>query len=232
MRAWAAALGLTLIVASAVPAAAQTKPAAQAKPATPKKQKEFGLGLVVPGPSSLGETTAELVNGSGDPSVTLFRTKNSLGWGFGLETNLGWELKKNLWVEASGSWTRTSLKSDVREDVEDAQGDEVSSPVSRFVLEGAMVRYFREKGPAAWFLRVDGGWMRETAGGATLTEDGFIGGGGLGYRRWFRTTGKGSVKRFGMRFEARAVVRSGGLSLGESTTRIGPGFAAHLVWGF
>ena len=130
-----------LVLVAVVPAAAQTKPAA----AAPKKQKEFVLGLTMPGPTSLGETTAELLNGSGNP-ITLFRTKNSLGWGFGLETSLGWELKKSLWLEATGSWTRTSLKSDVREDLEGAQGDEVSSPVSRFVLEAAMVKYFREKG--------------------------------------------------------------------------------------
>jgi hypothetical protein len=220
-----AVVAAALVLFSVVPAAAQTRPAA------PKKQKEFVLGMTLPGPTSLGETTADLLNGSGNP-VQLLRTKNSLGWGFGLETGVGWEMKKSLWLEATGSWTRTSLKSDVREDLEGAQGDEVSSPVSRFVLEAAMVKYFHEKGTGAWFLRVDGGWMRETAGGATLTGDGFIGGGGLGYRRWFKTNGKGGVKRMGMRFEARAVVRSGGLSLGESSVHIGPGFAAHLVWGF
>ena len=48
-----------------------------------RKQKEFVLGLTMPGPTSLGDTTAELLNGSGNPSVTLLRTKNSLGWGFG-----------------------------------------------------------------------------------------------------------------------------------------------------
>ena len=220
-----------VIVAAALVLMASAPAAAQTKPAAPKKQKEFVLGLTIPGPTSLGETTAELLNSSGNP-ITLLRAKNSLGWGFGLETSVGWELKKSLWLEAAGSWTRTSLKSDIREDFEGAQGDEVSSPVSRFVLEAAMVRYFREKGSGAWFLRVDGGWMRETAGGATLTGDGFIGGGGLGYRRWFKTNGKGGVKRMGMRFEARAVVRSGGLSLGESSVHVGPGFAAHLVWGF
>jgi hypothetical protein len=220
-----AIVAAALVFVAVVPAAAQTRPA------TPKKQKEFVLGMTIPGPTSLGETTAELLNGSGNP-ITLLRTKNSLGWGFGLETGVGWELKKSLWLEAAGSWTRTSLKSDVREDFEGAQGAEVSSPVSRFVLEAAMVKYFQEKGTGAWFVRVDGGWMRETAGGATLTADGFIGGGGLGYRRWFKTNGRGGVKRMGMRFEARAVVRSGGLSLGESSMHIGPGFAAHLVWGF
>ena len=227
MRGRIAVACIVLAVATAVPAFAQTKP-----PAAPKKQKEFMLGLVMPGPTALGETTAELLNGAGDPSVVLFRTRNSLGWGFGLETNIGWELKKSLWLEASGSWTRTSLKSEIREDVEGAQGDEVSSPVSRFVLEAAMLRYFREKGPSAWFVRIDGGWMRETAGGATLTSDGFTGGGGLGYRRWFKTTGKGNVKRMGVRFEARAVVRSGGLSLEEGSVHVGPSFAAHFVWGF
>ena len=226
MRVCTAVLSAALFLVAAAPAAAQTKPAAQ------KKQKEFSLGLVVPGPSSLGETTAELLNGAGDPGVTLFRAKNSLSWGFGVETNIGWQLKRNLWLEASGSWTRTSLKSDIREDAEGAQGDEVSSPVSRFVVEAAMLTYFREKSTSSWFIRVDGGWMRETAGGATLTGDGFIGGGGLGYKKWFKTAGKGNVKRMGMRFEARAIVRSQGLSLGESSVRIGPGFATHLVWGF
>jgi hypothetical protein len=123
-------------------------------------------------------------------------------------------MKKSLWLEATGSWTRTSLKSDVREDLEGAQGDEVSAPVSRFVFEAAMVKYFREKGTAAWFLRVDGGWMRETAGGATLTGDGFIGGGGLGYRRWFKTNGKGGVKRMG-----HALRSSRGRSFGRVVTR-------------
>jgi hypothetical protein len=220
-----AIVAAALVLAAVVPASAQTRPAA------PKKQKEFVLGLTMPGPTALGETTADLLNGSGNP-ITLLRTKNSLGWGFGLETGMGWELKKSLWLEAVGSWTRTSLKSDVREDLEGAQGDVVSSPVSRFALEAAMVKYFGGKPNAAWFVRVDGGWMRETAGGATLTGDGFIGGGGLGYRRWFKTNGKGGVKRMGMRFEARALVRSGGLSLGESSVHVGPGFAAHLVWGF
>lgn len=233
MRGRIAVVAATLFLASVIPAAAQSKPAAsQTKPApAPKKQKEFILGATMPGPTALGETTAELLNGSGNP-ITLLRTKNSLGWGFGLETGLGWELKKSLWLEAVGSWTRTSLKSSVREDLEGAQGDEVSSPVSRFLLEAAMVKYFSEKPKGGWFLRVEGGWMRETAGGATLTDDGFVGGGGLGYRRWFKTSGKGGVKRMGMRFEARALVRSGGLSLGESSVHFGPGFAAHLVWGF
>jgi len=151
-----AIVAAALVTMAVVPAAAQTRPA-QTRPAAPKKQKEFVLGLTMPGPTSLGETTADLLNGSGNP-ITLLRTRNSLGWGFGLETGVGWEMKKSLWLEATGSWTRTSLKSDVREDLEGAQGDEVSSPVSRFVFEAAMVKYFREKGTAAWFLRVDGGW--------------------------------------------------------------------------
>jgi hypothetical protein len=231
------ALASAFVLLFATVAQAQTRPSPPARGV--KKDKEFIVGGLFAGPVSLGTTQADLLNGSGDPSVTLLRTNNNLASGLGVEVNLGYQLKKEMWFEVSGGWTRLSFKSDIREDVEDAQGDSVSSPVSRFVVEGAVLFYLNKEtlksevpAKSVWFLRFDGGWMRETAGGNTLTGDGFIGGAGIGMRHWWRTNGKGTFKRVGIRFEGRAVIRSGGLSLGDSSWSVGPAGAAHLVFGY
>lgn len=207
------------------------KPATQ-KPAGPKRAKEFLVGGIVAGPSSAGSASADLLNGAGDPSVTLFRVDNKLATGFGLEANIGVELRKALWIEITGAFTRQSLNSEIRDDFEDAADETISSGLSRFALEGAVVKYFREKPATSWFVRASGGWMRETAGGNTLAGDGVIAHAGLGWRRWFRSTGKGAVKRTGLRLEGRATIRSGGISLGREGIRVGPSGAAHFVFGF
>lgn len=224
------AIAALLTLGAAGPAAAQT-PASTAKPG-PNRAKEFSVGAVLAGPSSVGSAAAELNDGSGSPSVTLFRVENRLALGYGVEANIAVELRRALWVEVSGGWTRSSVDSRITNDFEDAETETASLPMSRFLVEGAMLRYFRERGRTAWFIRVNGGWMRETAGGNTLTGDGLIAGGGLGFRHWWRTNGKGSVKRVGLRVEGRAVMRSGGISLGEKGLRFGPAGAGHIVFGF
>ncbi len=214
-------------VLTAAPASAQG-----AKPAPTKRAKEFLVGGIVTGPTSVGSAAAELLNGAGDPSVTLFNTRNSLAMGFGVESNIGLQIGSSLWVEISGSFTRASVNTEIRNDFENGFDETISSAMSRFTFEGGVVKYFNQTGSRAWFLRGTGGWMRETAGGNTLTGDGVIGGAGLGFRQWWRTNGKGAIKRAGLRVEARAVIRSGGISLGEKAVRFGPAGAAHLVFGF
>ncbi len=230
----------TIVAVAALAAAAlltattahgQGAPGARPQP-KPKRAKEFLVAGVVTGPTSVGSASAELLNGAGSASVTLFNARNSLATGFGLESNIGVQIGRALWVEVSGGFTRANVNTDIRNDFENAFDETISSPMSRFTLEGGIVKYFREKGSRSWFFRVTGGWMRETHGGNTLTGDGVIGGGGLGFRQWWRANGKGAVKRVGLRLEGRALIRSGGISLGEQGVRFGPSGAAHLVFGF
>jgi hypothetical protein len=223
------ATAIAITLAAAAPAIAQTKPGARP---TVKRQKEFLMGGLIAGPSSLGSAQAELLRGSGDPSVTLFREKNSLPFGFGGEAGIGFQLRKTLWMEVAGSWTRVRLSSEISSDFENAPAETITSDMSRFAVQGALLRYFHEKGSSAWFVRVVAGWMRETGGGNTLTGDGVIGGGGIGFRHWWGTNGKGAIKRTGLRIEGRADVRSGGISIGEKGIRFGPAGAVHLVFGF
>jgi len=226
-----ASIGVALAFAtvSVAPAIAQTK--APPRPAT-ERGTEFLIGGLVTAPTSVGSATAELLDGAGNPSVDLFRLDNKLGLGFGVEANFGFQISRALWLEVSGGWTRSSVESEIRNDFEDAFDETISSPMSRFTLQGGVLRYFHDKGNSAWFVRAAAGWMRETAGGYTLTGDGIIGGGGLGWRHWWATSRRGAAKRIGLRLEGRADIRSGGISLGEKGIRFGPSGAAHLVFGF
>ena len=221
-------VAVAFVLSSVAPVIGQTK--APPKPAT-KRAKEFLIGGIVTGPTSVGSASADLLNGSGDPSVTLFQVDNNLAMGFGLEAGLGFQISRALWIEVTGGWTSSTLESEIRGDFEDAFDETISSAMSRFTVQGGVLRYFHDKGKSAWFFRGSAGWMRETAGGNTLTGDGIIASGGLGWRHWWRTNPKTS-SRFGLRLEGRADIRSGGISLGEKGIRFGPAGAGHLVFGF
>lgn len=225
------ALITILVLGLAADAAAQAKPST-AKPApAAKRPKEFFVGGLLTGPSSMGSADATLTAPNGSP-LTLFSTDNGVGMGYGLELGLGFQIQKALWIEATGGWVRANLTTDVGNDYEGADSETIKEPMSRFMLGGAALYYLKQGARTAWFVRGGGGWMRETAGGATLTGDGFIGGGGIGLRHWWRTNGKGAVKRLGLRAEFRADIRTGGISFGESGVRFGPGGAVHLVFGY
>ena len=197
----------------------------------PPRPTEFVIGGLAAGPASLGTTKVELLGANGEPSQTLLRLDNKTR-GYGLEVGMGVQLRRSLWLEFSGGWTRATVISRVRSDFENAEALSVSTPMSRFLVEGAVLRYFNESVRNAWFVRGSAGWMREAAGGATLTDDGIIAGGGLGFRHWWRTAGKGGVKRLGLRVEGRALVRSGGISLGDAGLKFGPAGTVHLVFGY
>ena len=224
-------IGVVTVFATAgvAPASAQTR--TPPRPPT-EHATEFLIGGIVTAPTSVGSATAQLLDGAGNPSVDLFQLDNKLGIGFGVEANLGFQISRSLWLEVSGGWTRSNVESDIREDFEDAFDESISSAMSRFTLQGGVLRYFHDKGNSAWFVRGAAGWMRETAGGNTLTGDGIIAGGGLGWRHWWVTSRKGAANRVGLRLEGRADIRSGGISLGEKGIRFGPAGAAHLVFGF
>jgi len=224
-------IGVAIVCSTAfvAPASAQTK--APSKPGT-ERATEFLIGGLVTAPTSVGSATAELLDGSGNPSVDLFRLDNKLGMGFGIEANFGFQISKALWLEVSGGWTRSNVETDIRNDFEDGFDETISSPMSRFTLQAGVLSYFHDKGSSAWFVRGTAGWMRETAGANTLTGDGIIAGGGLGWRHWWITSRKGAANRVGLRLEGRADIRSGGISLGEKGIRFGPAGVAHLVFGF
>ncbi len=208
--------------------AAQTAP----KKTGPKKERDVTIGAVFSGPLSLGSANAELLGSGGTPTVTLFTAENSMAPGIGVDAALGFQLRRKLWLEVGARLTKTGLRTSITDDFEGADDVTLDAPVTRVSAEGAMLWYFREKGKTSWFVRGSGGVLRDLSGDLTFAENGFIGSGGIGFRYWWRTNGKGTFKRVGLRAEFKALVQSGGASFGERSTSVGPAGAVHLVFGY
>ena len=212
------------IAAGAAPAFAQAAP-------KPSRPKEFTAGLALLGPTSLGAASAELLRSDGS-TLEIFDTKNSIGRGLGIQAGLGFQIRRSVWGEFNGIWTRTSLETRISGDLENADFEPISTAVSRLAIEGAALWYFRQRGKTAWFVRGGGGWMKELPEGNALAADGLTGSGGVGLRHWWREGTRAKPRRLGLRVEFRADLRSGGLTLGEGSLRITPVVAGTLVFGF
>src|SRR5262245_3023228 len=109
-----ATLRMILVSSIAIALAFAGDASAQTSKPSAKKHKQLVVGGLFAGPSSVGTAAAELLNGSGDPSVTLFRVENKLAAGLGVEANLGFQLSQSLWAEVSGGWTRSNVESEIR----------------------------------------------------------------------------------------------------------------------
>lgn len=214
----------------AVDASAQT-PAA--KPAVPRLEREFSVGGAVTLPTSMGSADATLFGSNGTPALTLFRTENKMGLGFGPDVILGYQLSRRLWFEVAGGLTFTNLQTRIVDDFEAAPDETLEAPVTRLTGEGAVLWYLGAPGAkSSWFIRGSGGMMYETAGELSVSESGFTGSGGIGFKRWWRTAGKGTFKRIGLRAEFRGVLRMSGITLAERSTTFGPVGTVHVVFGY
>jgi hypothetical protein len=229
LTATACCLAASLGVATA--ASGQTRPAPPTKNAGPGHEFELVVGGLFTSRIAMGSADANLIAPDGS-NLVLFRTENSFGPGAGLELDLGFRVSKTFRAEASGTWLRVNARTRISSDFESASDQTLSSPVDRLTLEGAGLWTFRETTKTAWFARGSAGWMREFAGGYTLSKNGAVGSGGVGVRHWWRSGSKGTIKRMGVRAEFRAVFRSGGLALGTSSSRLGVAGVGHVVFGF
>jgi hypothetical protein len=192
---------------------------------------ELALGGSWEAPMSLGTADANFLNNSGG-DVPQFKTRNGLGQGFGLEVGLGFGLTRRLWADASGGWTRISLTTDITDDFEGAGGVTLSEPGSRFLVGGGVRLQLSDPKKLTWCVHGGVAWMRETAGGNTLTADGLVTSAGASVDYLWRNRVAGGVRRMGLRVDGRVNFRSGGLTLGEDKLRVGPAVAASIIMGF
>jgi hypothetical protein len=216
----------TALSALPVQALAQVSPA----PA-PERGVELSVGGTFLAPAPAGSSSADLITSSGS-RLTLFDVESRYGIGYGGDATLGFRLSPALWFEVAGGYTWTKAKSEITDDLEDAADVTISETISRASAEGALVWYFADRGTSAFFIRGSGGWMRELAGGNSLVEDGIIGSGGAGFRRWWRQNRPGGLKRIGLRLEGRLIVRAKGLEFGSANLRLTPAASGLIVFGF
>ena len=222
-------LALVATAALAVPAIAAAQTPAAQKPAGQGRGKEFVLGGLWLGPVGMGSRSAELLRSNGT-TLTFFETENSLGSGLGLAGGVGFELTRAVWIEVLGGYGQAKLRTEVTGDFEDADIEPIRANVARFTVEGAALFYFGAGGSSAWFARGGGGWGRELHEGEALAEDTFHGTGSIGWRHWWGQP-RGRA-RSGFRVSGGVELRTGGLTLSESSVRIGPTAAFHVFFGF
>jgi hypothetical protein len=217
-----------LVLLAATAADAQSQVARQQKPKRPKEFTVMGLWI---GPSALGESTASLIRTDGSPLV-VFAATHRLGPGYGLESALGFQIKKGFWAEASGSWTQSELQTRVSNDVEGAAAATLTESVMRFSVEGSALYYFHETAKTGVFARGGAGWMRELTGSSSLALDGLMMNAGIGVKHLVRDKPRGGFRRVGFRAEFRLNIRSTSLTPLAPAKRIAPAAAGGLVIGF
>jgi hypothetical protein len=212
-------LALLLVLSSgASPAAAQSG----------LRGYELAVGVVLMGPMPVGERDAILTRPGGGP-FQVFTSDVSLGPGPGLEVHFGRPLGARLSLEGSGSWTFTTIRAKVASDVEGIPEVTVTEDLSRFSVEGAALVRLAGDEQRSFSLRVGAGWMRELAGGATLAETGVIGNVGAAVKYWWGTSSSAPRRQFGVRLDGRAVLRSGGVDLGDTGVGVAPAGSANLM---
>ena len=208
MRALAAAVFATAL---ATPSAAHAQGAGRDLP-------HAGTFELSGGVQSTGGYTFDsaLANETRNPStgsspLTLFQGEPELTRGLGFNARVGFFFGPRFSVEGNLEVTRPSLSVRTSGDFESATDITAESPVTEYIVGGSGLYHFGS-GSFVPFVVAGGGYLRQVFEDASTIESGneLHGGGGVKY--WFG-------RRFGVRAEARASSRSGGLSLDGSTKR-------------
>jgi hypothetical protein len=180
------------------------------------------------GSMPLGERDALLTRPGGGP-FPLFTSEVSFGPGPGLEVHFGRAVGARVGLEGSGAWTFTRIRATLTSDVEGIADTTVSEDVARFSVEGSALVRVAGDVRRSISLRAGAGWMRELAGGSTLAGTGVIGSLGAAVKYWWGTSSSVQRRQVGMRLDGRAVLRSGGVDLGDSGVRLAPAGSAALM---
>ena len=231
-RSLVAVAAVTALVAfTATGVEAQVGPAPRPAPKA-KRAKEFLIGGIVAGPSVSRIGDCRIAERPGATSVTLFRRTTRSRPAPASSRTSALQIGRALWVEVTGGCDAREREHATSAPISRTRSTKRSRPtMSRFTLEGGVVRYFHDEGSRAWFARGTGGWMREMAGGNTLTarrRD-------CRRRLWIpavvahQRQGLGEARRSAGR-GPRESSGTGGISLGEKGVRFGPAGAAHLVF--
>jgi hypothetical protein len=195
-----------------------------------RRSVELGGSFLWLGASSTVSTKATLTTPGGSP-LTLFETSNRIDMGLGVEAHIALPLATRLVAEAGGSWIRADLSSRVSGDFEGAPAMTVTQPISEVTVEGAGVWRLAGTGRLQPFARGSAGWMRQVTADRVLLRDGLIASAGGGIKYWLAERSRGRIHRFGLRVDARLVIRSRSLLLGDRRT-ISPALAGGVALAF
>lgn len=172
---------------------------------------EISGGIEWMGGASFGTVNANEVVASGG-AFPLFKVTNELGSALGVRARVGKHIWRMIELEASGSYSRPELRSTTSGDVENAPDLTATDRLRQITVEGAVVFTAARGrfGRATPFLSAGAGYLRQLHEGDTLAQDGGIYAFGGGIRVPLASSGQSGRHSFGVRGDARAVVRARG----------------------
>lgn len=211
-----------LLLLSASLASAQTT-----LPAEPGRL-DLTIGLAWIGRVDVGSRDANETTGTGE-AFHLFSSSTTLASAAGLEGHLGFRVVPRLEVEASASYAKPRLETQVNGDFETSNAPlTVSDTIQQFTIGGAALWYVRlPRLGTRVFLRGGAGYLRELENGGTLVVTGRTYDAGAGMKFALASRRTGWWKGIGVRVDARAVVRQKGVTL-DGRAHTSPAVGAAL----
>jgi hypothetical protein len=149
--------------------------------------------------------------GTGTGPFTLFTSGTGVDAGIGVQARVGVFLSRALSVEGGVQYSRPVLSSTLSNDFEQADSTTATETLTRYVFDGTVLYHFG-KGKAMPFVAAGGGYIRELHDGYGVVETGNEFHAGAGLKYWF----SGGKHRLGLRAEAGAMSRSGGVDFDDT----------------
>jgi outer membrane protein with beta-barrel domain len=188
--------------------------AAQSSSSSDPGRLDLTIGVVWIGRADVGSRDANETTGTGE-AFHLFSSSSTLASATGLEGHLGFRVMPRLEVEASASYAKPRLETQVNGDFETSNAPlTVSDTIQQFTIGGAALWYVRlPRVGTRVFLRGGVGYLRELENGGTLVVTGRTYDAGAGMKFALASRRTGWWKGIGVRVDARAVVRQKGVTL-------------------
>ena len=192
-------------------------------------------GILWSGGYPVGDAVATLrpnAPGSGAPPFTLFATASTLEAAVGAGARVGFAVTSSLALEVGLSFARPRVSVAISQDQESRAQ----------VLEGESIEQYVVDAGALWHLPIwfgrrvrpfvsgGAGYLRQLHQERTLAETGRTYYAGAGLRYWIRG-GDGTGRSIGLRGDARATWKTGGIDF-ERRTRVSPSLALQAFIDF
>jgi hypothetical protein len=192
---------------------------------------ELDAGIVWTGAQALGTRDATLTTGTGS-TLHLFSSTSDLLAATGFEGRVAVKVARTLDAYASMSYAKPELTTRVTSDIENSTGATVSESVRQYLVGGGIVWYVAPRRVSSRirpFIGAGAAYLRQLHEGATLVETGqsYDVGGGVKVLFAARTRPRQLVKATGVRLEARAIVRTKGITF-DGRRSIAPAAAASF----
>jgi hypothetical protein len=193
---------------------------AQSRTPAARGRVEVSVGTLWIGHQALGETVANETTGTGS-TFRLFTSSSDLAARAGFEGRIAVRVSRSLEAEVNASYAKPQLNISLADDVENATALAATETLQQVTVGAGVVWYLpirSRTGRLAPFVSGGGGYLRQLHEGATLLETGrfYQVGGGVKYLLFDRA--RGTVKGFGVRLDARAVLRAGGVAFDDTAT--------------